>query len=294
MDNLSEPSDRIRRPFTIVLSHFQAEDLIEARRRDVNLLVSSLDLGLSQAEVHLTEDHVLFPEGIRLKWEHIHQIHEDENNCFLVRDCEIVKIIAFSEMYGRVYSLMPTISAPTLLISGIPMHRIKGTDPHQDTLAKVRTVRPLHGAVLDTATGLGYTAIEAASSARHVITIELDPEVIAIARHNPWSRRLFEDASIERRIGDSAVLVQTFEDRSMDIVLHDPPTIALGGDLYSKDFYGHLHRVLKDKGRLFHYIGNPDSPSGRSTTSGVIRRLSEVGFRDIRRVPEAFGVIAWK
>jgi predicted methyltransferase len=51
---------------------------------------------------------------------------------------------------------------------------------------------------------------------------------------------------------------------------------------------------MKDNGRLFHYVGNPDSPSGNSTTAGVIKRLNEVGFRDVQRVPAAFGVVAKK
>jgi predicted methyltransferase len=89
-------------------------------------------------------------------------------------------------------------------------------------------------------------------------------------------------------------LVHSFEENSFDIILHDPPTIALDGDLYGEEFYTHLHRVLKDKGRLFHYIGNPESRSGRSTTAGVIKRLTQVGFGEVRRETEAFGVVARK
>lgn len=60
------------------------------------------------------------------------------------------------------------------------------------------------------------------------------------------------------------------------------------------EFYSRLHRVLKKQGKLFHYIGNPDSPSGRSTTEGVIKRLNEVCFRDVEWRPQAFGVVARK
>lgn len=279
---------------SVVLSRFQAEELIHAHDRGIDQLYVSLDLGISESQVELTEAQVIFRDDVRLYWDQIHAIHADENSCFIVQDDDFEKIIAFSEAFNRVYSLMPTRSAPTLLISGIPMHRIKGTDPHQDTLSKLRTVKPVHGAVLDTATGLGYTAIEAARSADHVITIEVDPEVLEIARLNPWSISLFEHPKIERCIGDSYELVDSFEEQSFDIVLHDPPTIALDGDLYGRAFYTQLHRILKEGGRLFHYIGNPESPSGRSTTSGVIQRLQEVGFLDIQRAPEAFGVLARK
>jgi predicted methyltransferase len=278
----------------VVLSHFQAQTLLDAHEQGLEHLFVSLDLGLSEQEVQLTEEQVIFHPEIHLYWDQIHAIHADENSCFLVRTDDFEKIISFSESLNRVYSLMPTRSAPTLLISGIPMHRIKDTDPQQDTLSKIKAVKPLNGEVLDTATGLGYTAIEAARTARKVITIELDSQVLEIARLNPWSKQLFDNPKIEQKIGDSYELVTSFEEHSFDIVLHDPPTIALDGDLYGEQFYRQLYRVLKDNGRLFHYIGNPDSPSGRSTTPGVIKRLSEVGFSDVRRAPEAFGVVATK
>lgn len=278
----------------VILSHFQAGELIDAHAQGLDRIYVSLDLGISEEEVHLAEDQVIFRAEILLYWEQIHAIHAEENSCFLVRDDDYEKIITFSETFNRVYSLMPTAGPPTLLISGIPMHRIKDTNPRQDTLSKIRTVKPLHGCVLDTATGLGYTAIEAARTASQVVTIEIDPEVIEIARLNPWSRRLFNDPKIDSRIGDSYELVRSFQDGSFDIILHDPPTIALDGDLYGEEFYMQLHRVLKDQGRLFHYVGNPGSPSGRSTTGGVIKRLSETGFREVRRAPEAFGVVAYR
>jgi len=76
---------------------------------------------------------------------------------------------------------MPTDGAPTMLLSGIPMHRFKDTDPHADTLCKIEALFPVTGQALDTATGLGYTAIQLAHRAR-VITIEFDPPVLEIAR----------------------------------------------------------------------------------------------------------------
>jgi len=63
---------------------------------------------------------------------------------------------------------------------------------------------------------------------------------------------------------------------------------------YSADFYHELHRVLKAKGRVFHYIGDPKSKSGGTVTRGVVRRLQEVGFRRVKPWPRAFGVVAYK
>jgi predicted methyltransferase len=184
--------------------------------------------------------------------------------------------------------------APTMLVAGLPMHRIKETDPYADTLTKVRTIQPIVGRVLDTATGLGYTAIEAAKTAEEVVSIELDPAGIEIARLNPWSQPLFQRPNIRMLVGDAVDLVPTFEDAAFSRILHDPPMIIIAGDLYSATFYRELYRVLRRGGRLFHYVGDPDSPSGSRTTGGVIRRLQEVGFSRVVRRSEAFGVVAYK
>jgi predicted methyltransferase len=224
----------------------------------------------------------------------VEEIHATETNCFLVEEGEAEKILTFSELTQRVYGLMPTSGPPTMLISGIPMHRFKGTDPRQDTLEKIRAIKPVIGRVLDTATGLGYTAIEASRTAEHVVTVELDPAVLDIARLNPWSQPLFDNPRIEQRIGDSYDVVQELDDQSFDRILHDPPAFALAGDLYARDFYVELHRVLRRRGRLFHYIGNPESKSGRTTTRGVMRRLQEAGFSRVKRRPRAFGVVAFR
>lgn len=181
-----------------------------------------------------------------------------------------------------------------MLISGIPMHRIKHVDPHQDTLNKIKAIAPITGRVLDTATGLGYTAIEAAKTAAHVTTIELDPTVLEIGRQNPWSQALFERSNIEQLIGDAFDLVQEMPAAQYAYIIHDPPTFSLAGHLYSANFYIELHRVLKQNGRLFHYIGDPSSRSGRNVSRGVTNRLKEAGFRRISAKPHAFGLVALK
>jgi predicted methyltransferase len=182
-----------------------------------------------------------------------------------------------------------------MLVSGLPMHRIKNTDPHRDTLEKIRAARPA-GNVLDTCTGLGYTAIEASklASVAQVTTIELDPTVLQICRANPWSQALFDNTKITQIIGDSFDVIDSFPDGTFSFILHDPPSLSLAGDLYSLDFYRRACRVLSRNGRLFHYIGDPESKSGRSATAGAIKRLEQAGFRHIERAPRAFGVVASK
>jgi predicted methyltransferase len=216
----------------------------------------------------------------------------------------------FSEQTNRRYSLLATAGASTMLVSGVQMHRTTGADPWSDTLAKVRCVAPVVGRVLDTCTGLGYTAIVAAgagsgagsgaglgagaSSGAGVLTIELDPGAVAVARLNPWSRPLFGHPRIERRLGDSAEVVQELQDGAFARIVHDPPAFSLAGDLYSGAFYRQLYRVLGRGGRLFHYVGNAASGSGRRVTRGVQQRLHEAGFSRVLPRPEAFGVLALK
>ena len=277
-----------------VLSHLTVAPLLDARQAGKNSAVTSLDLGLTKIEVSLGPEGVDLGGGQWLPWDSLEEIGQHESVCYLIKDGEAAKIQRFSEYLDRFYSLMPTQGAPTLLISGVLMHRIKGIDPHRDTLTKVRTIAPMQGRVLDTCTGLGYTAIEAARVAEEVITIELDPTVLDVARLNPWSQALFDNPRIEQIVGDSFEEIQVFEDESFSRIVHDPPMFSLAGDLYSGECYRHLFRILKPKGRMFHYIGDLDSRSGRNVARGVVRRLQEAGFRRIVRKPGAFGVVAYR
>jgi predicted methyltransferase len=105
---------------------------------------------------------------------------------------------------------------------------------------------------------------------------------------------LFENPKIEQRIGDSFDIVQTFAPNSFDRILHDPPTLALAGDLYSEEFYRELFRVLKPGGKLFHYVGDPAGKFGAGVTRGVMERLSGARFKRVTKRADAFGVVAFK
>ena len=278
----------------IVLSHLQARQLLAAHKNGQAVMSVSLDLHLTESEVRLQPECVLFPAGESLDWESLEEIGGNEVACYTVEGHAARAIKGFSEFSGRVYGLMPTASAPTMLISGIPMHRIKDTDPHQDTLHKIKAIAPVRGDVLDTTTGLGYTAIEAVKTARRVVTIEIDPTAQEIARLNPWSRALFEDPKITQLIGDAFDEIEKFEAESFSTIIHDPPMFSLAGDLYSLAFYQQAFRVLKHNGKIFHYIGDPESKSGARVTAGVIRRLQDAGFKRVVRAARAFGVVAYK
>lgn len=277
----------------ILLSHFQTQRFPRNSEASASITLSP-DLGLTTIEATLGPEGLFLPNGEHLDWDAIDEITGSENGCFAIRNGRPEKIQAFSATTNRVCSLMPTAGAPTMLVAGFTMHRIKGCDPYQDGLAKVQAIAPIRGVALDTATGLGYTAIEAARTAAHVHTIELDPGAQMIARQNPWSQTLFNHPAITQYMGDSAELVRTFPAGMFDRIIHDPPVVSLAGHLYGAEFYRELHRVLRAKGRLFHYIGNPESQSTRNATRGVIRRLRAAGFHRVRPCPEAFGVVAEK
>jgi predicted methyltransferase len=279
---------------SIVLSHIQIEPILAARQKGQQSIEVSPDLGLSRVTVTLTPEGVIFPNGEQLSWQNIEKIKKSQANCFLLEDGRIKAIQVFSEETNRVCSLLPTRATPAMLIAGFTMHRIVDIDPMQDTLKKIATISPIVGRVLDTATGLGYTAIEAARTADQVVTIELDPGAQHIARLNPWSRGLFDNPKIQQLMGDAFEVVPTFEDESFSRVIHDPPVFSLAGELYSATFYQQLFRVLKRGGRLFHYIGDLNSKSSGTITKGVLRRLQEAGFSRVVRKPEAFGVVAYK
>jgi uncharacterized protein len=278
----------------IVLSYIQLEPLLAAHKLGLPSAEISPDLGISSVSAALSAAGVSFPSGEQLDWQQIRKIEQARTNCFVLEDGRLRTIALFSELTQRACSLLPTLSAPSMLIAGFSMHRIVATDPLQDTLKKVATIAPIGGRVLDTATGLGYTAIEAAKSAQQVVTIELDPGAQALARLNPWSRDLFANPKIQQVMGDASEVVPTFEAESFACILHDPPVFSLAGELYGGAFYRQLLRVLKRGGRLFHYIGNLNSKSGGTVARGVIRRLHEAGFRRVVRRPEAFGVVAYK
>jgi len=282
-----------------VLSHYQVRPLLgkrtlaEASPIDITI---SFDLGISQSAATISEKGLHFAGLEPIVWTDLDLIATEENAVFEVfDDGEVQKVSTFSEGLQRSYSLFPTLSAPTMLVSGITMHRIVDCDPHQDTLNKIKAFDgPPTGNVLDTTMGLGYTAIQAARTAASVTTIEIDPAVVEICRLNPWSQGLFDQDTIKRHLGHAWDIIETFKDGSFSAITHDPPMFNMAGELYSLEFYKELYRVLGQRGKLFHYIGNPNSKSGARVTRGVIKRLKEAGFSKVTKKEQAFGVLAAK
>jgi uncharacterized protein len=280
--------------YPIVISYVQAERLLAAKKQRAESVEISPDLGITLVTVMLSDAGVTFPRGEQVRWPDVEKIKKADVNCFVVDEQGIHAIRHFSEDTNRMCSLLPTKHTPSMLIASFTMHRIVDIDPMEDTRKKIATITPITGRVLDTATGLGYTAIAAAQTAELVTTIELDPGAQVIARLNPWSRELFDNPRIKQLMGDASEVVPTFADETFNRIIHDPPVFSLAGELYSGVFYRQLYRVLKRGGRLFHYIGNLDSKSSGTVARGALKRLQEAGFTRVVRRPEAFGVVAYK
>lgn len=183
----------------------------------------------------------------------------------------------------------------TLEKDGIHMHRVSGTDPYKDTVAKVNAAKVRPGdRVYDTCTGLGYTAIESVRrGAIQVLTVELDERVLRIAEENPYSRDL-SSPKITILNDDTVDVAASLPDESFDIIIHDPPRFtAATGDLYSTSLYRDFYRILKPGGRLFHYTGSPMRKSARNLPGEVSGRLKRIGFK-VYKAREALGLVAVK
>ena len=195
---------------------------------------------------------------------------------------------------GFYYKLYPitSFSAPTIEISGIKMHRVVNTTPWEDSRAKVSILKIKPGEdVLDICTGLGYTATHAYISGGNIISIEKDPNVLDIASYNPWSKKL---TNINIILGDAYEVIRELDNKSFQVIIHDPPRFSRSGQLYSIDFYKELYRVLSDNGRIFHYGGKVGfKKRGIDLIKSIAVRLRRAGFK-VKLMRKHMGVYAYK
>jgi len=257
----------------------------------------SLDLGLSLAEIRLPDRNTLMVNEKTVSIPDDILNVTDERTIFIYKNENWQKWQLFdksSEKYYKMVSVGPGVP-PTIEISGIKMHITKDSDPEQDTHQKLASLKQFGKRVLDTCMGLGYTAIASASrpETEKIICCDRDINVFRLCRENPWSQTLFESPKIQLLIMPVQELVTRLPDNYLDTVIHDPPRYSLAPELYTKDFYQEIFRVLKNKGGFYHYTGDPHRQSRRislAKKTGLL--LREVGFR---RVKQAYaGVVALK
>jgi predicted methyltransferase len=175
--------------------------------------------------------------------------------------------------------LVPTRwGTPVFEIDGVKMLVSEKVSPWQDAEAKVALVEPRGKAILDTCGGLGYFAAWCLrGGATRIVSFEKNPDVLWLRGLNPWSPAA--GGALVLAEGDVGVEIAKLEDGSFDAILHDPPRFGIAGELYSQAFYDQLARVIRPRGRLFHYTGTPNKlTSGRDVPREVENRLRQAGF----------------
>ncbi len=175
--------------------------------------------------------------------------------------------------------LVPTEwGPPTFEIDGIKMLPTAKVSPWADAGRKVGLIQPRGKIVLDTCGGLGYFAAWCLQGgATQVLSCEKNPDVLWLRSLNPWSPQGSDQLTLTQ--GDISEQIAVLPGASVDAILHDPPRFGIAGELYSQVFYDQLARVIRRKGRLFHYTGTPNQlTSGRDVPNEVARRLRRAGF----------------
>ena len=193
---------------------------------------------------------------------------------------------------GALIKLVPTAwGAPTFEIDGIKMLPTAQVSPYADAGRKVALIAPRGKRILDTCGGLGYFAAWCLTGgARQVQSFEKNPDVVWLRSLNPWSPQA--DARLTLTQDDIAQAIARLPDAAFDAALHDPPRFGIAGELYAQAFYDHLARVLRRRGRLFHYTGTPNQlTSGRDVPAEVTKRLQRAGFAV---TPDGDGLLAVK
>ena len=261
-------------------------DIISKEKKD-SIFELNLDFGLTKIQAYKTLDKLIIGESIAIS------LNEKvkENFCYSIEGQTITPIAYFSEATTKFYKLTPTNDWPTISISSVPMHKL--SSPKKDTEGKIELLKP-YGLVLDTCMGPGYSAIMAANSASKVITFEKDENVLSIAKQNPLSQALFSKENIEVRIKDVSEAIKEFKDESFDCITHDPPTFKLAPELFGAVFYKELYRVLKPKGKLFHYTPLYKVSQGYDFPSKIKKKLIEAGFKFIDFSKDAGGMLCVK
>ena len=278
------------------ISFLQAREILSAIEQGKTKIRILMDLGLTPTNVEINyKFREAGTSGVKISFKDLEEVLQNPLVCYLLeKNRPMQKLSLFSADTNRFYKLVPSQDAPTIEISGIRMHRTQERTPWQDTLDKIGTIAPLKGRVLDTCCCLGYTAIAAAKEHRvvQVFTFERDSNVLEMTDYNPWSRELHLDRKIKLTLGDISGGIEMFSTRFFDAIVHDPPRFSLAPELYSLEFYKKLLRVMKEHGKLFHYVGNPGEKRGKNYVKGVISRLREAGFTDVKARPDALGVTA--
>jgi predicted methyltransferase len=247
------------------------EALRAAAQAGARMLECSLDLGRTKEAVEADEQGWTW-RGTRYPW-----LETCKDRTVYYWDGE--KFEPVQRYTNALVKLVPTKwGPPTFEIDGIKMLPTEHVSPYADAERKVGLIRPKGKSILDACGGLGYfAACCLAAGAERVLSFEKNADVLWLRSLNPWSPEA--GGALTLTHGDIVEEIARMPDASFDAILHDPPRFGIAGELYSQAFYDQLARVLKRKGRLFHYTGTPNKlTTGRDVPNEVARRLRRAGF----------------
>jgi len=247
------------------------ERMRAALQAGASALTCSLDLDRSEMEVRLAPEGWEYTGG-RFPW--LEQCKDRTIYYWTGAAFEPV-----SRFTTSLIKLVPTQwGAPTFEIDGIKMLPTAKISPYADAERKVGWIQPRGKVVLDTCGGLGYFAAWCLQgAATEVRSYEKNPDVLWLRSLNPWSPQ--PGGALQLTRADVCEQITGLPDRCVDAILHDPPRFGIAGELYSQGFYNQLARVIRRRGRLFHYTGTPNKlTSGRDVPGEVGNRLRQAGF----------------
>jgi len=269
-----------------------ARKVLGAMEQGAERVEISTDLNRSRSSLALEGEALVLDGENRLNREALLEIEGKETRIYTL---EQGRLELLEVRDGGYYKLVPTDQAPLLEISGVKMHISKGINPFESAGQMAAQVVKKGDRVLDTCSGLGYAASAALNlGAREVVSVELSATVMSLRQKNPWSQRIF-GPGIQLVQGDIEAYIQGLAADSFDSVIHDPPRFSLAGELYGERFYREIYRVLKRRGALFHYTGNPHLlKRGTSFIDQAAKRLKLAGFTKVVKVPELMGLRAQK
>ncbi|MEK6936643.1 MAG: hypothetical protein AABW58_01075 [Nanoarchaeota archaeon] len=263
-----------------IISSKELREILKAIQESKEEIEISLDLNLTKTKVKLDkEGFYLNNKLVKLK-----KIKETDKSCYLVRNNQLEKVQYFSD--GKFYKLVPTNFRPILKISSNSMHK-------KEFLNQLRKDK-LKGLILDSGTGLGYSSIIASKTAEKVITVEIDKNVLEIAKLNPYSKDLFSSKNIKIILGNIVEEIKKFPSKEFNNIIFDAGTVKGSEEFFSLNNYKEAFRVLKFRGKLYHYLPKHQIKRGRDFASEVISRLKSAGFRRVYRNKENSYIIAEK
>lgn len=256
-----------------------------------NFILFNLDLNTThkQYRIYLEKDGIYFPQvNLKISYDLIKKYSKKEELLYLITPEELKPLVFFENKSYRILSTIP----PSLEIDGIRMHT---TNVDKEIDQKIELLKIKRGyKVLDTCCGFGYTAIAAAKKGAKVITIEIDPFIIKLAKLNPYSKELFTNKNITLIIGDTSKILKDIED-FFDVIIHDPPRLSpKTGNLYSNELYITFYKLLKPKGMLFHYVGNVGKKyRNKDLLHTISKRLTDIGFK-VKKDNNLQSILAYK